>query len=325
MGYRNKILRALRARRQPLPLDPPDPDPLPPDDPLDRLRRLVARLRGPDGCPWDRQQTLADLRAYLVEEVHEAAAAIDDDDPAALGEELGDVLFLLVFAAELLRERGGAGIAELARAAEAKMVSRHPHVFGDERAHDAAEVRKVWGRRKRAERAASSSALDGVPASLPTLLQSYRMTQKAADLGFDWPDTQGVLAKIDEELGELREAMAAQTGSPSSADAAGSPAASHPSEARGTAAGGEGSDRGRERLRAELGDLLFTAANLARHLEIDPDAALAGANHRFRHRFARMERALAAQSRRMDRLSLDELDGLWEEAKRGPVRSPGGE
>ncbi|MFQ5349406.1 MAG: nucleoside triphosphate pyrophosphohydrolase [Thermoanaerobaculia bacterium] len=257
----------------------------PPADPLDRLRRLVARLRGPDGCPWDRQQTLADLRAYLIEEVHEVAAAIDDDDPAALGEELGDVLFLLVFAAELLRERGGAEIAQLAAAAEAKMVSRHPHVFGDERARDAAEVRKVWGRRKLAERAPSTSALDGVPSSLPTLVQSYRMTQKAADVGFDWPDIVGVLAKIDEELGELREALAER------------PAAR------------------REQLQAELGDLVFTAANLARHLEVDPDAALAGANRRFRGRFRKMEAALADGSRRMDELALDELDALWEEAK----------
>jgi len=254
-------------------------------DPLDRLRRLVARLRGPDGCPWDRQQTLADLRAYLIEEVHEAATAIDEDDPPALGEELGDVLFLVVFAAELLRERGGADIGQLAAAAEAKMVSRHPHVFGDEKAHDATEVRKVWGRRKRAERAPSASALDGVPASLPALLQSYRMTQKAADVGFDWPEVEGVLAKIDEELGELREAL------------------EEPPDVR------------RERLRAELGDLLFTAANLARHLEIDPDAALAGANRRFRDRFRRMESSLADGTRTMDELSLDELNAIWEQAK----------
>ena len=261
-------------------------------DPLDRLRRLVARLRGPDGCPWDRQQTLAELRAYLVEEVHEAAAAIDDDDPEALGEELGDVLFLVVFTAELLRERGGPDITRVATAAEAKMISRHPHVFGDEEASDAAEVRRVWGRRKQAERAAAASALDGVPASLPALLQSYRMTQKAADLGFDWPDTAGVLGKIEEELGEVREALAG------------------PSEGR------------RERLRAELGDLLFTAANLARHLDIDPDAALAGANRRFRDRFGRMEGSLSRDARTMDQLSPEDLDGLWEEAKRAVAEYP---
>lgn len=254
-------------------------------DPLDRLRRLVQKLRGPDGCPWDRQQTLADLRAYLVEEVHEAAAAIDDDNPAALAEELGDVLFLVVFAAELVREQGGPDIGGVAAAAESKMISRHPHVFGDETASDAAEVRRVWGRRKQAERGASVSALDGVPASLPALLQSYRMTQKAADLGFDWPRVEGVLAKFEEELGELREALA------------------EPEESR------------RERLRAELGDLLFTAANLARHLEVDPDAALAGANRRFRDRFGHMESSLEGGERPMAELSLDELDDLWEQAK----------
>ncbi len=195
------------------------------------------------------------------------------------------MLFLVVFAAELLRERGGVDIARLAAAAEAKMISRHPHVFGDEKAHDAAEVRKVWGRRKRAERGSSTSALDGVPASLPALLQSYRMTQKAADLGFDWPEVEGVFEKIDEEVGEVREALESPDG-----------------------------DR-RDRLRAEIGDLLFTAANLARHLEVDPDAALAGANRRFRDRFGRMESSLAARSRAMDELTLEELDALWEEAK----------
>ena len=260
----------------------------PSDDSLGRLQRLVARLRGPGGCPWDRQQTLADLRAYLIEEVHEAAAAIDDDDPPALSEELGDVLFLVVFAAELLRERGGADIRRVAKAAEAKMISRHPHVFGDETASDAAEVRQVWGRRKLAERAESASALDGVPATLPALLQAYRMTQKASDLGFDWPEVAGVLEKVDEELGEVREAL---------------------DEAA------DGADGRRERLRAELGDLLFTVANLARHLEIDPDAALAGANRRFRKRFRRLEGSLARDSRKLADLSLAELDARWEDAK----------
>ncbi|MFQ5351168.1 MAG: nucleoside triphosphate pyrophosphohydrolase [Thermoanaerobaculia bacterium] len=257
------------------------------DDPLDRLRRLVARLRGPEGCPWDRQQTLADLRAYLVEEAHEAAAAIDDGDPPAVGEELGDLLFLVVFAAELLREQGGADIRQLAAAAEAKMISRHPHVFGDEQARDAAEVRKVWGRRKLAEQSPTASILDGVPATLPALLEAYRMTQKAADVGFDWPQVEGVLAKIDEELGEVREALADQP------------------------------DERRERLRAELGDLLFTVANLARHLEVDPDAALASANRRFRVRFRQLEGSLAGDSRNLGELSLEELNALWEEAKSG--------
>jgi MazG family protein len=255
-------------------------------DPLARLERLVARLRGPDGCPWDREQTLADLRAYLVEEAHEVAAAIDDDDNQALAEELGDLLFLVVFAAALVREQGGPGIADMAGAAEAKMIARHAHVFGEERARDAAEVRQAWGRHKLAERPADASLLDGVPASLPALIQSYRMTQKAADVGFDWPQVEGVLAKVDEELGELRLALAA------------------PPEGRG------------ERLRAELGDLLFTVANLARHLEVDPDAALAGANREFRRRFRYLERAVADGPRPLVELSPAELDELWAEAKR---------
>ncbi len=258
----------------------------PRDDSLQRLRRLVARLRGPQGCPWDREQTLADARAYLVEEAHEAAAAIDGDDPEELAAELGDLLFMTVFAAELLRESGGADIGRIAAAAEAKMISRHPHVFGDEEAASAAEVRRIWGRRKLAERSPDASLLDGVPASLPQLLQSYRMTQKAAEVGFDWPRAEAVADKIGEELEEVR------------------------AELRGSG------DERRQRLRAELGDLLFTVANLARHLEIDPDAALAAANRRFRRRFRRIEEQLQERRRTPGEASPAELEALWERAKK---------
>ncbi len=257
-----------------------------PDDPLRRLQSLVRRLRGPDGCPWDRSQTLDDLRAYLLEEAHEVAAAIDGGQPAELGEELGDLLFLVVFAAELAAERGGREIAELAAAAETKMVARHPHVFGDAAAGNAAQVRELWGRNKLAERAPEESLLDGVPTTLPALVAAYRMGQKAADAGFDWPRVEGVLDKLDEEAGELREAL------------------------------GEAAEDRRQRLRHELGDLLLTAASLARRLEIDPEAALAAANRRFRDRFNAVEGELRRSGRSPADASPAELDELWEAAKR---------
>ncbi len=253
---------------------------------LRRLTELVVRLRGPDGCPWDREQRLEDLRAYLVEEAHEAAAAIDAGDWRELGDELGDLLFMIAFVGELAREAGGFSLDEIVDRAEAKMIARHPHVFGDVRLEDAAAVRRFWEERKAAESDRGRSQLEGVPASLPALVGAYRLTQKAAGVGFDWPDPDAVLDKIDEELAELRAALAG------------------------------GGAEARTRARAETGDLLFTVANLARHLGIDPESALARTNRKFRRRFARLERELEAAGRSPAEASPEELEALWEEAKR---------
>jgi len=259
---------------------------------LARLSDLVARLRAPDGCPWDREQTLADLRAYLLEEAHETAAAIDHGDLAALAGELGDLLFQVAFLARLAEEAGAFTVADVVDRIEAKMIDRHPHVFGGERLADARAVRASWERRKlRAEGNGRASLLDGAAAaSMPALLAAYRLTQKAAGVGFDWPDAAAVFAKLDEETRELRHEVAA--------------AGARPSEAQ------------RGRLREEVGDLLFAAANLARHLEVDPEAALAGANLKFRRRFAAVEAGLAARGRRLEDATLAEMDELWEQAKR---------
>ena len=259
---------------------------------LARLSDLVARLRAPDGCPWDREQTLADLRAYLLEEAHETAAAIDHGDLAALAGELGDLLFQVAFLARLAEEAGAFTVADVVDRIEAKMIDRHPHVFGGERLADARAVRASWERRKlRAEGNGRASLLDGAAAaSMPALLAAYRLTQKAAGVGFDWPDAAAVFAKLDEETRELRHEVAA--------------AGAKPSEAQ------------RGRLREEVGDLLFAAANLARHLEVDPEAALAGANLKFRRRFAAVEAGLAARGRRLEDATLAEMDELWEQAKR---------
>ena len=261
-----------------------------------RLVELVRRLRAPDGCPWDRKQTLADVRAYLLEEAHEAAAAIDAGDLEALAGELGDLLFQAAFVARLGEEAGAFTAAGAIERSLAKMIARHPHVFGGEKLADAAAVARAWERRKLEEKGADGeigaaggtrSLLDGVPTSLPALTAAYRMTQKAAAVDFDWPDAAAVLAKIDEELAELRAELAA-----SAALAAG------------------------DRAREEIGDLLFTVANLARKLGLDPEAALAAANAKFRRRFRRVEQGLAARGHRLGDASLDELEALWEAAKR---------
>ncbi|HUF79194.1 MAG TPA: nucleoside triphosphate pyrophosphohydrolase [Thermoanaerobaculia bacterium] len=248
---------------------------------LARLLELVARLRAPDGCPWDREQTLADARGYLIEEAHEAAAAAAAGDWDALAGELGDLLFQVAFIARLGEESGALDPGELIGRIHAKMVARHPHVFGGESAQTAEEVLAVWERRKLAAES-GRSLLEGVPQSLPPLVAAYRMTQKAAGVGFDWPDSAAVLEKLDEELAELRAGIA----------------------------GGD-----RATVRGELGDLLFTAVNLARKLGVDPDGALAETNAKFRRRFRYIEERLADRGRSLADVCLEELDRLWEEAK----------
>jgi len=266
---------------------------------LDRLLALVERLRAPDGCPWDREQSLPDLRAYLLEEAHETADAIDRGDRDGLCSELGDLLFQIAFIARLAEEEGAFDAGDPIARAAGKMIDRHPHVFGDEELADARAVRDSWERRKlRSGENRRESLLDGAAAAtLPALVAAYRLTQKAAGVGFDWPEVGAVLAKVDEETAELRREI----------DAA---ARAAPAGARPTG-----------RLREEVGDLLFAVANLARHLEIDPEAALAGANLKFRRRFAAVESGLAAAGRPLEDATLEEMDELWERAKEDERRA----
>jgi len=249
---------------------------------LQKLLDLVARLRAPDGCPWDREQKLADIRAYLLEEAHETAAAIDAGDWGELADELGDLLFQVAFIGRLAEEAGAFSLSQVVDRVHHKMVARHPHVFGDEVLADAQAVRQAWERRKLKEEPGRASLLAGVPASLPALLAAYRLTQKAAGVGFDWPDAGAVLKKLDEETAELRDALGAGD---------------------------------RDAMREEVGDLLFTLANLARKLDLDPEAALAGTNRKFRHRFEQVEKGLAARGKNMAEATLAEMDELWEAAK----------
>ncbi|HXU33810.1 MAG TPA: nucleoside triphosphate pyrophosphohydrolase [Thermoanaerobaculia bacterium] len=257
---------------------------------LQKLLDLVARLRAPDGCPWDREQSLGDVRAYLLEEAHEAAGAIDSGDWNEVAAELGDLLFQVAFIGRLAEEAGAFDLSQAIEAVHTKMVARHPHVFGSEEDRnslsDAQAVREAWERRK-VKKDPNRSVLAGVSASLPALLSSYRLTQKAAGVGFDWPDAVSVLDKIDEELAELRGAL------------------------------GDGNDpQDRAAVSEELGDLLFTLANLGRKLDLDPEAALAQANLKFRRRFESIEAGLASAGKSPADATLDEMDALWGEAKR---------
>ena len=261
------------------------PDPAPRADlgageAFEALVEVLRRLRAPDGCPWDRVQTLQTLRTYVIEEAYEVVQAIEDGDLNALREELGDLLMQVVFQAGIAEDQRSFDIAEVCREAVRKLVSRHPHVFGDLKARDAQEVLARWEGYKRKE---GKGVLDGVPRHLPALLMAMRMSEKAARVGFDWPDLSGVLAKLDEEVAELKDAIAS------------------------------GDDRAVEE---EVGDVLFAAANVARLRGIDPETALRRMLERFRARFAYIEQSLAREGREVSETPLQTLDALWEEAKR---------
>jgi MazG family protein len=247
-----------------------------------RLQEIVARLRAPDGCPWDREQTHSSLRALLVEECHEVIDAIERVDDANLREELGDLLLHVVMHAQMAAERGAFTLEEITAGICEKMIRRHPHVFGESKAADSNEVLKQWEAIKQQEKGGSAGVLDGITASLPALLRAQTVQKKAARVGFDWPDAEPVFAKLEEETAEIREAVARQD-----------PAA----------------------IEAEIGDLLFSAVNLSRKLGVDAETALSGTIKRFTARFRHIEGSLFADGRRLEDTPLEELDRLWEQAK----------
>ncbi len=255
------------------------------------LVTLMQRLLAPEGCPWDREQSMASLRKYVLEEACEVIDAIDSGDRAHLCEELGDLSLQVVFLAELGRAEGSFGPDDVTRGIVEKLVRRHPHVFGDEQVTGSDEVLRNWERIK-AEEKRDRAVLDGVPRSLPALYRAQRMSDKVSRVGFDWPDGRGSRAKVDEEVGELDEAV--RGGDP-------------------------------QRVEAELGDLLFAIVNFARHLGVDAETALRGACDRFSGRFAHVERRVKQTHGGWPRspdgspsrgVELAEMDGYWEEAKR---------
>ncbi len=265
---------------------------------FDDLIELMQKLRSPDGCPWDREQTYATLAPMLLEEAYEAFEAVEaarDGQPNELCNELGDLLFQIVFYAQVAKEQGDFSINDVTNAIHEKMVRRHPHVFGDTRAADTAAVLRNWEAMKQDERRAAGksereeSLLDGVSSKAPALMEAHQLSTKAARVGFDWENLEDIFDKLEEELGELRAAIQTHASSNSEAD--------------------------HTRIREELGDLLFAATNIARHLKVEPEAALKLTNRKFRQRFGFIERKLRHRKQTFDATTLDELEALWQEAK----------
>jgi tetrapyrrole methylase family protein/MazG family protein len=273
---------------------------------IQKLVDLVARLRGEDGCPWDREQTRESLKPMLIEEAYEVLDALDGASPAELKEELGDLLFQVIFHAQIAQEKGEFRLADIIDRLHEKMVRRHPHVFGGADLRTADDVLRNWEDIKAAERGTSSSSrsdsvkslLDGIPPRLPALHQAFQMTAKASRVGFDWPDLEAILEKLKEEAAETMEAYAS---------------------------------RDQARLIDEAGDLLFVAVNVARFLGADPETALRRSNRKFERRFRYIESKIKSQGRELKDASLAEMDALWDEAKKlepdaapeDPFRPPG--
>lgn len=259
---------------------------------FERLVALMARLRGPDGCPWDRKQTLESLKTYIIEEAYELVDSIDSGETDSIREELGDLVLEALFVSQICAEERRLTIGEVLEALEQKLVRRHPHVFGSRRAADAEEALGRWEDIKAREKEEKSlSLLHDVPRALPALKRAAKLSARAARVGFDWPSVEQVLAKLEEELQELH-------------------------QARGAA--------NPEALAEEVGDLLFVMANLARHLGVDPEQALEAANRKFVTRFRHIEERLQAEGRSLAEASLEEMEALWSEAKAGKA-PPGSE
>lgn len=257
-----------------------------PGQKFDRLVEIMARLRAPDGCPWDREQTLDSIKPYTLEETYEVMDAIDRRDYRGLAEELGDYLLQAVFYAEIARGDGHFDIGDSLDAINEKLIRRHPHVFGDGDARTAGEVKKRWDEIKAEEKAdrgeAPAGLLDGIPRSQPALAEGMQISVKAASAGFEWERFEDVVAKLHEELEELRQARQAAS---------------------------------QEQIEAEIGDILFTVINIARWMKVDAEQALRKTNAKFRSRFRHVERELRARGRTPAESSLQEMEELWQQAK----------
>lgn len=254
------------------------------------LVAILARLRGDDGCPWDKEQTTASLLPYLIEESNEFIEAVQSENPAAACEELGDVLLQIVFHAQIAAEKGEFTIDDVVDGIAQKMVRRHPHIFGDVQVESAAEVADLWQKIKQSEKAGQprpKSVLDQAKKSLPALMRAQDLQKKAAKTGFDWPDAEAVLQKVQEEAGELALEIAKRNAGADNATA----------------------------LEEEFGDLLFVLVNLARHGKIDAQLAMLRANAKFERRFKQMEVLIAAEQKDLGSLTLSEMDAFWDQVK----------
>ena len=261
---------------------------------FDKLCEIVARLRAPGGCPWDREQTHESLLPALIEEAYEVAGAVRADDSANFREELGDLLLLVVMHAEIAREAGRFNIDNVVREVTDKLVRRHPHVFAKSDARDAGAVLKQWEAIKREEKA-GRHYLDGLPAALPALMRAQKAQSKAARVNFDWTELRDVIAKVEEELGETKSAIQSWHRHPADDSRAASP--------------------GHE-IEDEIGDLLFAAVNLARKCKLDAESALQAATDKFVARFNRLEDELQARGKRLGDVDLAEMDAIWDAVKK---------
>jgi len=299
----------------------------------ERFERAVAimeRLRAPGGCPWDREQTFDSIKPYTLEETYEVLEAIDNRDWQELPGELGDLLLQVLFYSEMGKEQGTFSIDDVLDRLSRKLVDRHPHVFGDTRADTSAEVKRNWEalkveeRKKRLKETETSVAADNTPAgktspsilagissSMPSLLEAHKLSSRAAQVGFDWPDLEGLFDKLGEETAELRQHLREF------------PAPGPRPEGRGVAGSGRQAipEDLRVRLEEEVGDLFFVLVNIARYLSLDPESALRKTNRKFRRRFQWMERRLREKGMALETASMDELESLWQQAKKEEKQS----
>ena len=252
---------------------------------VESLIRLIETLRGDNGCPWDRQQTPRSMSVYLTEEIYELIDAIESDDPDRVCEELGDVLFHILFIACIYKENHHFDIDHVAGKVAAKMIRRHPHVFGSDRVDSTRQIRKRWHEIKKEEKKQdpAGSILDSVPVQLPALMRAYRLSERAAGVGFDWKDTEAVMDKVKEEWKELQQA---------------------------------GVDNDKQQVAVEFGDLLFTLVNMARFLRVHPETALTVSTRKFEERFRRMEKIVTEQGQDVSRMPQADLDAIWDIVKK---------
>jgi len=283
---------------------------------FERALEIMERLRAPGGCPWDREQTFDSIRPYTLEETYEVLEAIDNRDWPELAGELGDLLLQILFYAEMAKEQSRFSIDDVLDRLSGKLVARHPHVFGDVKADTSAEVKRNWEALKREERrqrsgeqasaqAEKPSILAGVSSAMPALLEAHKLSSRAAQAGFDWPNIDGLFDKLQEETQELQEQLKDF------------PSPGPRPEGRGVAGSGRTvlSESLRSRIEEEVGDLFFVLVNLARYLAVDPESALRRSNRKFKRRFQWMEDRLHESGSSPDQASMDELESLWQRAK----------
>jgi len=259
---------------------------------IEKLVKLMERLRAPDGCPWDKEQTLESIVPFIIEEAYEVVAAIDSKDPVEIKEELGDLLFQIIFCTRITEEKGAFCLADVINASHEKMVRRHPHVFGESKANTSEEVLKRWAEIKKDEKKEKNNHkhgyLEGIPKALPALLRAHKVSQKAARAGFDWKSVKEVMEKLNEEVDEFHSAV-------NKKDAAG--------------------------MEEELGDMLFTMVNVGRFLEVNPEDALRKTVGKFIRRFHHIEKSLNEKGEQLTSATIEEMERLWQEAKTHDIRS----